>query len=71
MSNEPNKYYYLHLAQQAGIHTPSSWLINVITSDSAIKNFTQNNASEYYIVRSAVALEDGNTQSLAGHFWRL
>ncbi|MBK8455096.1 MAG: PEP-utilizing enzyme [Thiofilum sp.] len=69
MSNEPNKYYYLHLAQQAGIHTPSSWLINVITSDSAIKNFTQNNASEYYIVRSAVALEDGNTQSLAGHFW--
>ncbi|WP_020560898.1 PEP-utilizing enzyme [Thiofilum flexile] len=69
MNEQPNKYYYLQLAQEAGINTPASWLIDTIPTPVELENFTQKNQSDYYIVRSAVALEDGNTHSLAGHFW--
>lgn len=64
-----NKYHYLELARQQGINTPSSWLIQQLPSTKEIEEFINNNPNDYYIVRSAVELEDGSTQSLAGHFW--
>jgi phosphohistidine swiveling domain-containing protein len=69
MSTLPNKYQYLEIAKQAGINTPPTWLVQNLPNVEDIQQFTQNIPSTYYIVRSAINLEDGGIHSLAGHFW--
>jgi len=71
--NYPNKYKFLQQLANAGVRTPATLLLSnedCVSSDLArvLDSFLLNNKSDHYIVRSCVVGEDGNTESLAGHF---
>jgi hypothetical protein len=72
MSTLPSKFTNLELAQSKGILVPSMLLVGDVSLTkqnwSEVEHFLQSNLSEFYIVRSAVSVEDSFDRSQAGVF---
>ena len=61
------KYLNLKIIEDAGLATPKTLLINAEMNLEAFLSACPKNSR--FIVRSIQAIEDGEAQSYAGHFW--
>lgn len=64
------KYLNLVKAKEAKINVPDFILINFnISYEKSVKTFLSKSRSKYFIIRSAIPVEDSNNKSYAGHFF--
>ena len=73
VKNEPAKYRLLQKGVAMGVAIPPTLFLSESDLKSAslkdlLNKFIVQNESDYYLVRSCVAAEDGSEFSYAGHF---
>lgn len=69
LSGVSAKYATLKQAERGGLVVPRSLLLDGKHTQADVSAFLDELADCRFIVRSAAALEDSHTHSLAGHFW--
>ncbi|MCH8519293.1 MAG: hypothetical protein LAT82_00895 [Nanoarchaeota archaeon] len=67
---ESNKFKYLNIAKNKGINVPDLIYINFENyNQDTVKLFLKKSSSKYFIIRSAIQVEDSISKSYAGHFY--